>query len=389
MASSAGMQGADGFGLRAGFFYAALLLAMGILVPFFPLWLEARQLNATQIGIVVAAPMLVRVIAAPIVARMADRADALRGTLIVACALSVAMYVAVGFARDFLTILVMVSIAGIFLTPIGSLADAYTIKGAKQRGVQYGRVRLWGSVAFIVANLGAGLVLQVVAAQDMVWLIVMALGLMMLAGVALRPVEITDAQAGDLPATPIRFRWTPVFVCVVVGAGLIQASHAIFYSFSSVHWTNSGLEGGAVGALWALGVAAEVLLFWFATRLFGKLPPTALIAFGAGGAVIRWVGMAFDPPVGVLLLLQPLHALSFGATHLGSVQFVASVAPRGAAATVQGDLATIQSSIGGVCTMLAGVLYANTGQLSYGVMAALAGVGGALVLAARWMRPKI
>src|SRR5207247_4275206 len=127
------------------------------------------------------------------------------------------------------------------------------------------------------------------------------------------------------------------FLAVAAGAGLIQASHAIYYGFATLDWRAAGLGGGEIGALWALAVVAEIALFAVSGRL--PLAPTTLLMIGAAGAAVRWVAMAFAPPLPVLALLQRLHALSFGATHLAAIGFVARAAPAALGATAQGHLA--------------------------------------------------
>src|SRR2546421_4577620 len=110
------------------------------------------------------------------------------------------------------------------------------------------------------------------------------------------------------------------FIPVAVAASLVQASHAVYYGFSTLAWTASGLSGLAVGSLWALGVVAEIVLFAVSGRL--RLRPASLLGIGAAGAAVRWSLMASDPPLALVPLLQCLHGLSFGATFLGAVQFV-------------------------------------------------------------------
>ena len=90
--------------------------------------------------------------------------------------------------------------------------------------------------------------------------------------------------------------------------------------------------------LWALGVLAEIVLFAFAGRLTAAINPTMLLIIGAAGAAVRWAAMAFNPPTLALPLLQCLHGLSFGATHLGMMGFIARAAPAQLAATAQGTL---------------------------------------------------
>jgi PPP family 3-phenylpropionic acid transporter len=125
----------------------------------------------------------------------------------------------------------------------------------------------------------------------------------------------------------------PAFIAVLAAASLIQASHAVFYGFSAVQWRGAGLEGTTIAALWALGVAAEIVLFALSGRLPPFFTPTMLLIVAAIGGVLRWAGMAFDPPVYILPWLQLLHALTFGAAHLGALGFVARFAPPGQAAT--------------------------------------------------------
>ena len=111
---------------------------------------------------------------------------------------------------------------------------------------------------------------------------------------------------------------------MVAAASLVQASHAVYYGFSTLDWRAAGLDGTTIGALWALGVVAEIALFALSGRLPAWIGPTVLLAIGGAGATLRWGAMAFDPPVWLLPALQGLHGLSFGATHLGGISFLAA-----------------------------------------------------------------
>jgi len=106
-----------------------------------------------------------------------------------------------------------------------------------------------------------------------------------------------------------------------------------------------------------------------------------LVGAGAGGAVIRWGAMVFDPPLTVLAALQCLHAFSFGATHLGAVAFVARAAPTGLEASAQGYLAVALALAMALAMGISGELYADVGSDAYGAMALLAGLGGLCLLA--------
>jgi MFS transporter, PPP family, 3-phenylpropionic acid transporter len=355
-------------------------------LPFLPVWLAAKGLDAPSIGVVLAAPMLVRVFAIPLAARAADRHDALRGAIVIAAAATVLGYVAVGLAQGAFAIAVAFALASAFHTPIMPLADAYALRGLDRLGRGYGPVRLWGSAAFIAGSFGAGLLLEVMAVLDLIWLMTATMLLTALAGCILAPLGESRADAPVRISAKVLLRDSK-FLAVAASAGLVQASHAIYYGFSTLEWQRAGLGGETIGALWALGVIAEIILFALSPRM--RAAPTTLLLVGASGAVVRWSAMALDPPQILLPLLQCLHALSFGATHLGAVAFFARAAPAEIAATAQGTLAVVLGLLMAGAMGLAGLLYERWGSFAYAAMALTAVAGGLLALCAQRMtRPQ-
>ena len=363
------------FAWRLAVFYAALFAALGVQLPFLPLWLAAKGLDAGLIGVVLAVPMIVRVVAIPVATRGADRHDALRVAIMVAAGMAALGYGVVGLAQGAAAIMATFALASAFYTPIMPLADAYAVRGLGRLERAYGPVRLWGSAAFIVSSFGAGALLEVMAARDLIWLVVGALGITAAAAWALPPLAAGErsARAKAISSAPSLLR-DRRFLAVAAAASLIQASHAVYYGFSALAWQHAGLDGAAIGALWALGVVAEIALF----AVSGRLPfaPTSLLMLGAGGAVIRWGAMAFDPPSLLLPVLQCLHGLSFGAAHLGALGFIARTAPADLGATAQGYLAVALGLVMAIAMGISGLLYARWGDLAYGAMALAAAAGG-------------
>jgi PPP family 3-phenylpropionic acid transporter len=320
------------------------------------------------------------VLAVPAAARIADRRGALRAVLIAGSCGAAAGYALLGGADGLIAILAAFALTSVLATPGIPLADAYALKGLGLRGIAYGPVRLWGSAAFIAANLGAGLASGYIAPTGYIWLIVAAS-----AGTAAAAFALAPLWPGGLPERPEPRRQRRLlpptrFLTVAAAASLVQASHAVYYGFSTLQWTALGLGGTTIGALWALGVVAEIVLFAFSARLPAAIGPGALLALGAGGAAVRWTAMACDPPLAVLLLVQALHGLSFGASFLGAVQFLARAAPEGEAATTQADLSTVQGIVMAAATGLSGMLYGRFGSLAYLAMAACAVLGGLIVI---------
>jgi PPP family 3-phenylpropionic acid transporter len=323
---------------------------------------------------VLAAPLIARLIAVPLVTRQADRRDALRGAIRLASAASVVGYVLVGLAEGPAEILAAFALFALAFTPIMPLSETYALKGLAARARAYGPVRLWGSATFILGSMTAGFIADVIPARDLIWLIVAASVLTALAALMLAPLGAAP-QTSTQSAPRRSLLLDPAFVAALAAASLIQSSHAVFYGFSALQWRAEGLDGSAIAGLWALGVAAEIVLFALQGRLPAYLTPALLIVVGGLGATLRWSVMALNPPAVLLPLVQLLHALSFGATHLGALGFVAQRAPAGQGATAQGYLALAIGTTMAAMTGLSGVLYGAYGVRAYAAMA-LAAVAG-------------
>lgn len=137
-----------------------------------------------------------------------------------------------------------------------------------------------------------------------------------------------------------------------------------------------------------LGVLTEILLFSVAGRFGAWIGSGGLLALGAGAAVVRWLVFPFVLDPLAISALQLLHGLTFGATHLGGVAFVARMAPPRWAGTAQGIASTIVGVMSAGATALAGVLYAWGGEPAFFAMAGLAGLGGiCLCISLVWLRP--
>ena len=375
------------FAGRLAAFYAAVFVVGGVQLPFLPVWLKARGLDASLIGVALALPMVVRVIAVPLATRIADRQEALRAVLAVAAAASLAGYLLLALAPGpSAAVLAAMALVAFVYTPVMPLADAYALRGLPAVGRAYGPVRLWGSVSFIAGTFGAGYMSDVLPARDLIWLIVAAAAALMLAGLALAPLPDVSGSAAARPAPKRHLLRDPAFLAALAAAALIQSSHAVYYGFSALAWRAAGLSGTTIAALWALGVVAEIVLFALQGRLPRLFSPTVLLMAGALGGTVRWAGMAFDPPAAVLPLLQVLHALSFGATHLGAVGFIARHAPPGQGATAQGYLAIALGLAMAASMALAGWLYGMVGSAAYAAMALAAVVGGGCALIAHRAR---
>lgn len=371
------------FSLRLAAFYATLGVATGVGMPFFPVWLEYTGLNPVDIGIILAIPMIVRVFSVPLTTRLADRFNMLRGAILIASIGSAIGNIAISLSGSFLSIALVMVAAAIFFTPTYPLADAYALRGLSKRGKAYGPVRLWSSAAYIAANVGSGLIIGIMPKGGIIWLITAAFTAGIVISWLMIPVSIHDHGAARSISAGKSLWRLPAFVAVVIACGAIQSSHAFYYGFSTLDWATKGYSSVTIGGFWAIGVIAEILLFAISGWLQRFVSPIVLVILGGIAGILRWTVMAFDPPFAIIPFAQVLHALTFGATLLGGMQFLMTVTPPGQVATAQGDLSAVQGFIFGAATGLSGWLFAAYGDLAYAAMAILAAIGLAGAVTAR------
>lgn len=376
----------DGFAFRTASFYAVSCILMGVQLPFFPVWLQSKGFDAGQVGAILSATALMRIVSVTTATRAADHHFGIRLVIIAFGMATATGFTLLGFTDQLWLIVALTIFTAFSHTPAMALLDAYALRGLKLRGRAYGPVRLWGSASFIVANIAAGFAFDIIDTRNLIWLLSASAIATAMTAIWLMPLPPVPPLAdASQPARPL---WrSPGFLAIVIAASLVQSSHAAYYGFSTIAWKAAGFDGVAIGALWALGVIAEIVLFALSGRLPPAFGPVPLLMLGAAGAVLRWTAMALDPPGWSLPLLQCLHALSFGASHLGAIAFLAHAAPEGRGATAQGYFSIAQGITLGFCMLLAGFLYERVGMLSYLAMAVVALCGG-LIAAGVWLRAR-
>ena len=368
------------FAVRLSVFYAATFAITGAYTPFFPLWLKASGLDPSWIAIVLAMPTAARLTAVPAVTRFAERHQAVVPAILITSILAAAGFAVLAAMPGALSIALLLLVTACAWTPTLPLTDAYALRGVAAHEVDYGPIRLWGSVAYIAGVMVTGFVAAVVPQAHLIWVIVAITALSAASALALEPLPARATPIGARAASPGLIRQKG-FIAIVAAAALIQSSHSAYYGFSSIAWQAQGFSSTTIAMLWSLCVVAEVVLFAYSPRL-GLAPSTWLILGGAGAA-LRWAVTGFEPPLALLVAVQPLHALSFGATLLGTMGSLARRVPGHLLASAQGVLTATGSVVSAVATILCGRLFDAYGDAIYFGMAAMAAAGALVMLTTR------
>jgi PPP family 3-phenylpropionic acid transporter len=289
-----------------------------------------------------------------------------------------ALYPVLVFVGNELAIMAVIALLAVAQAPVIPANDLVTTNAIREGArLHYGRVRGWGSVAFLCASIAAGYLVDALGPETIVWALALTPLLALATTVAALPPRVPGGRAaGGAARAPASGAVPPVLWLVMIAVAATQASHGAIYAFGSIHWRSLGFSDAAVGYLWAIGVVAEIGVFYGLGQAVGRTQAAlGLIMVGAAAVVVRFAAMALDPSLPVTVALQILHGLTFGATHLGSMAALAAFAPPAARGRVQGLFASASALGLAAATIASGLIYRTEGSLVFAAMAPLGIIG--------------
>lgn len=366
---------------RLAAYYAASFASLGVFLPYWPRWLEARGVRGASLGLVTAIVPAMAIVAPLVAGHVADvfrlRASLLRVASGVAALAFAAIAVAgagplAGGASEggVVFLLAATALFALARSPMVMLADVLALE-APGGSRAYGAVRRFGSLGFLVSAILVSSLVPIEHRFAVPALVACACALACAVafGLPARAAPLPVADRAGLAA----FARRPGVAAFLVASALLHAAHAAYDVTFSLHLRDLGLPDRWLGPAWALGVGAEVLLFSRAGRLVDPIGADGMFVLGAVGGAARWAAVAVIDDPFVAVALQPLHALSFGCMWLGATGTVAARAPEGHLAAAQGGFSAI-SAVGHASGMLVwSTLHASHGgRVVFGTAAAVA-----------------
>jgi len=385
---------------RVALYYACSFAAIGSIAPFLVLWLDARAVSPGMIGIIVAAPSLVMILTTVAIGRLLDMLGDRRRGLVILNVSVLGLHVLMLVADTTASILVLWTLAGLLMHALMPATDALALGVARRQGTDWARLRLFGSVGFVIAIMLAGLLYEhlgiraflAVLIGGSVLRLVTARGLPVVPNEAEIPLDALQqptSGAGQAAAAPSSVApspaatslYRPEILLTLGGAALINASHAFFYTFGLLVWTQAGIGETLGSVLWSVGVIAEIALMWAFASIGSRYSARACLMVAGAAGVVRWAVTATTTALPLLIAAQCLHALTFGLMYVATATFISRHVAEVDAARGHSLGATFGAGAMAVATALSGVLFESVGTAGYVAMGLACLIGTGLVLA--------
>jgi len=363
------------------FFYFALL---GGTAPFLALYFDHLGFSPARIGELIAIPMLMRCLAPNLWGWLGDHTGQRLLIVRFGALCTLVCFAGIFFSQSYAWLALIMATHAFFWHAVLPQFEVITLAHLREQAARYSQIRLWGSIGFIVAVVGLGLLFE--------WLSLDAYPaalLVIMAGIVVSSFWVPNAQPVLRPSTLesegfVRQLRRPGILAFYVCVGLMQLSNGPYYTFLTLHLEGVGYSRGAIGLFWALGVVAEILLFLVMARLLQRYSLRAVLLASFLITAVRWLLLGSLPQyLPVLLLAQCMHAATFGAFHAACIHFV----QRSFADRQQGQAQALYVSLAGIGGAL-GALYAGYSWKGLGpawtfAIASLVALLAAFVIATR------
>jgi PPP family 3-phenylpropionic acid transporter len=372
--------------LRLSALSAAVFFGNGIHLPFYSLFLASRGFDARQVGAILAIAMSMRVLATPVITALADRGVSAPRMLVASHMGMGVAYSSLLVSEDFAAVAVFSAMVGLCHAGASPLQDVIlTREVARDPSLVYGRLRLWGTVAFMAGSLIAGQI----AARWSLDAVVAFMAIAFVSAVpicAIQPWRPTIRTSGGVGSQAAGRLINGKSLLLIFSIAASHASHAGVNGFGSLLWQSQGYGARGISLFWAVAFLSEILLFWLAGRLATQFNSAiGFLILGASAAILRWLAMTIDGGPMLVVFGQMLNALSFAVVHISGLAALTILAPEGRRGAMLGVATGAVALTSTVTTFLAGQIYAQSPASLFAAMAGMSAVSLVGFSATAWL----
>ena len=297
---------------------------MGIFLPYFNLYCYHLDFTGFEIGVLSAIRSVALILTPLIWGATADRFRIRRPIYILCSFISAGIWAFYLYTTDFWAMLVITVFYGIFYSPIISFLEAFTMDVLDARKKSYGKLRGWGSIAFIITVIVMGKIIDLYSIEIILVLILFGSLAQALISIRIPDIQIKKKTAFLSKARALLKRQVLVFLFC---AFLMLVSHGTYYGFYSIHLENLGYDKTFIGVSWALASTAEIIVMIKSDSIFKRFSTDNVLFFSFMVATFRWLALSYATAPVFILFLQIFHAVTYAMFHISSILYIDASTP--------------------------------------------------------------
>ncbi|MFZ3088108.1 MAG: MFS transporter [Methylotenera sp.] len=307
---------------RLSRFYFIYYFFVGAFVPYWGLYLQSERFSAADIGILMSLFQISRIFAPNFWGWLADHTGRRAQWIKLTAFLGLCGFTAVFWAHGFFWLFFVMATLSLFTSSTLPLAESLTLAHLATTNGHYSRIRMWGSLGFIVAAVVLGFMIDIAGITSLLWFLLIVQMTLFVLSYTLPEPKVAAHEHDHFSIWQVIKQ--PNVIALLVGCSLMVTAHGVLYNFYSIYLSEHGYSKGMIGLLWAVGVICEIAIFMLMPKIMARFSLKAILLISLALAMIRFglIGAAVDN-VWLLILAQTLHAATFGSFHAASVEVIA------------------------------------------------------------------
>ena len=307
---------------RLSRFYFFYYFFVGSFVPYWGIYLQSENFSPSSIGILLSLFQISRIVAPNFWGWLADHTGHRVKWIKLTSFLGLIGFIGVFWAKGFFWIFLVMSALSLFTSSTLPLAESLTLAHLATTDGHYSRIRLWGSIGFIVASLFLGYLIDFQGINILLWVLLIAQAIIFFLSNTIPETQDIQHKTNDLSIWKIIK--TPSVIALLIGCTLMVSAHGVLYNFYSIYLKDHGYSSGTIGWLWAVGVICEILIFMAMPKILQRFSLKAILLMSLFLGVIRFILIGASPDhLYLLFIAQMFHAATFGSFHAASIEVIA------------------------------------------------------------------
>ena len=307
---------------RLSRFYFFYYFFVGSFVPYWGIYLQSENFSPSSIGILLSLFQISRIVAPNFWGWLADHTGYRVKWIKLTSFLGLIGFIGVFWAKGFFWIFLVMSALSLFTSSTLPLAESLTLAHLATTDGHYSRIRLWGSIGFIVASLFLGYLIDFQGINILLWILLIAQAIIFFLSNTIPETQDIQHKTNDLSIWKIIK--TPSVIALLIGCTLMVSAHGVLYNFYSIYLKDHGYSSGTIGWLWAVGVICEILIFMAMPKILQRYSLKAILLMSLFLGVIRFILIGASPDhLYLLFIAQMFHAATFGSFHAASIEVIA------------------------------------------------------------------
>ena len=307
---------------RLSRFYFFYYFFVGSFVPYWGIYLQSENFSPSSIGILLSLFQISRIVAPNFWGWLADHSGHRVKWIKLTSFLGLIGFIGVFWAKGFFWIFLVMSALSLFTSSTLPLAESLTLAHLATTDGHYSRIRLWGSIGFIVASLFLGYLIDLQGINILLWVLLITQAIIFFLSNTIPEAKEIHHKKNDLPIWKIIK--TPSVVALLIGCTLMVSAHGVLYNFYSIYLKEHGYSSATIGWLWAVGVICEIFIFMLMPKILRRYSLKTILLISLFLGVIRFILIGASPDhLYLLLIAQMFHAATFGSFHAASIEVIA------------------------------------------------------------------